>query len=77
MDYSFLVDTYTSERFKTLSVWSMFGDGDLDVRPIHVEVPFARIATPRSSWVADRDRIVVRVNPPLRLWRKRQEGSEP
>ena len=33
MDYAFLVDTYASERFKTLSVWAMFDDGDLDVRP--------------------------------------------
>src|SRR5262245_17161908 len=33
MDYTFLVDTYASERFKTLSVWSMFADADLDVRP--------------------------------------------
>ena len=33
MDYSFLVDTYASERLKTLSVWSMFVDEDLDIRP--------------------------------------------
>ena len=33
MDYSFLVDTYASERLKTLNVWSMFGDDDLNVRP--------------------------------------------
>ena len=33
MDYTFLVETYASERFKTLSVWSMFDDADLDVRP--------------------------------------------
>lgn len=33
MDYAFLVETYESERLKTLSVWSMFQDGDLDVRP--------------------------------------------
>ena len=33
MDYSFLVDTYASERLKTLSVWAMFDDVDLDVRP--------------------------------------------
>ena len=33
MDYTFLVDTYASERLKTLSVWSMFDDADLDVRP--------------------------------------------
>jgi uncharacterized damage-inducible protein DinB len=33
MDYSFLVDTYGSERLKTLNVWSMFRDDDLDIRP--------------------------------------------
>jgi hypothetical protein len=33
MDYTFLVDTYASERLKTLSVWAMFQDADLDVRP--------------------------------------------
>ena len=33
MDYAFLVDTYAAERFKTLSVWAMFDDADLDVRP--------------------------------------------
>jgi hypothetical protein len=33
MDYTFLVDTYASERLKTLSVWAMFDDTDLDVRP--------------------------------------------
>jgi uncharacterized damage-inducible protein DinB len=33
VDYSFLVDTYASERLKTLNVWSMFRDGDMDVRP--------------------------------------------
>lgn len=33
MDYSFLVDTYASERLKTLNVWAMFRDEDLSVRP--------------------------------------------
>jgi uncharacterized damage-inducible protein DinB len=33
MDYAFLVETYASERHKTLSVWAMFDDADLDVRP--------------------------------------------
>lgn len=33
MDYSFLVDTYATERLKTLNVWSMFRDDDLDIRP--------------------------------------------
>jgi uncharacterized damage-inducible protein DinB len=33
MDYTFLVETYASERPKTLSVWAMFDDADLDARP--------------------------------------------
>ena len=33
MRYDFLVDTYASERLKTLNVWSMFADADLPVRP--------------------------------------------
>jgi hypothetical protein len=33
MEYDFLIDTYGTERLKTLSVWSMFEDGDLLVRP--------------------------------------------
>ena len=31
--YDFLVDTYDTERLKTLSVWSMFEDQDLTARP--------------------------------------------
>ena len=31
--YDFLIDTYDTERLKTLSVWCMFADGDLQVRP--------------------------------------------
>jgi uncharacterized damage-inducible protein DinB len=33
MHYQFLVDTYETERLKVLSVWSMFRDEDLPVRP--------------------------------------------
>lgn len=33
MEYQFLIDTYETERMKTLSVWSMFKDEDLRVRP--------------------------------------------
>jgi len=33
MDYAFLLDTYANERLKTLSVWAMFDDTDLDIRP--------------------------------------------
>jgi len=33
MRYDFLVDTYTTERMKVLSVWSEFRDEDLEVRP--------------------------------------------
>ena len=33
MRYSFLTDTYESERIKVISAWSMFRDDDLPVRP--------------------------------------------
>lgn len=33
MEYKFLIDTYETERMKTLSAWSMFKDEDLRVRP--------------------------------------------
>ncbi|MBW1725904.1 MAG: damage-inducible protein DinB [Deltaproteobacteria bacterium] len=33
MEYNFLVDTYETERIKILSVWSMFEDDDLFIRP--------------------------------------------
>ena len=33
MKYSFLVDTYDTERIKVLSVWSEFRDEDMSVRP--------------------------------------------
>lgn len=33
MRYQFIVDTYATERLKTLSVWSMFDDADMSVRP--------------------------------------------
>jgi uncharacterized damage-inducible protein DinB len=33
MRYQFLVDTYETERLKVLSVWTMFLDEDLPVRP--------------------------------------------
>jgi uncharacterized damage-inducible protein DinB len=33
MEYDFLVETYETERLKTLSVWSTFEDQDLRVRP--------------------------------------------
>ena len=48
MDYAFLVDTYASERLKTLSVWSMFADDDLNVRP-HPRLN--RDRTPREHMV--------------------------
>ncbi len=35
MEYKFLIDTYETERLKTLSAWSMFKDEDLRVRPRH------------------------------------------
>jgi uncharacterized damage-inducible protein DinB len=33
MIYDFLVSTYRTERLKVISVWSMFTDGDMNVRP--------------------------------------------
>ncbi len=33
MIYGFLIDSYETERLKVLSVWSMFRDEDLPVRP--------------------------------------------
>ncbi|MDX1430042.1 MAG: hypothetical protein R3282_07125, partial [Rhodothermales bacterium] len=33
MTFRFLVDTYDTERLKVLTVWSMFRDEDLSVRP--------------------------------------------
>jgi uncharacterized damage-inducible protein DinB len=33
MKYGFLIDTYTTERVKVVSAWSMFRDQDLPVRP--------------------------------------------
>lgn len=31
--FAFLLDTYDTERLKTLSVWSLFADADLEFRP--------------------------------------------
>jgi uncharacterized damage-inducible protein DinB len=33
MHYDFLVDTYETERLKVLSVWAMFDDADMPIRP--------------------------------------------
>ncbi len=33
MIYQFIVDTYETERHKVLSVWSMFKDEELPIRP--------------------------------------------
>jgi uncharacterized damage-inducible protein DinB len=33
MEYDFLIETYDTERLKTLSVWSTFLDDDLPIRP--------------------------------------------
>jgi uncharacterized damage-inducible protein DinB len=33
MRYDFLIETYETERIKVISVWSMFADEDLPVRP--------------------------------------------
>ncbi|MDY0041813.1 MAG: DinB family protein [Desulforhabdus sp.] len=37
MEYSFLLETYETERLKVLSVWSMFMDQDLLQRPFPLE----------------------------------------
>ena len=37
MEYDFIWETYATERVKTLSVWSMFRDDDLPVRPSPLE----------------------------------------
>ena len=33
MNYDFLVSTYRTERLKVISVWSMFADDDMNMRP--------------------------------------------
>ena len=33
MRYDFLIETYSTERIKVISAWSMFSDDDLPVRP--------------------------------------------
>lgn len=45
MDFDFLLDTYDTERLKTLTVWTMFDDGDLEFRPER------RARTPREHMV--------------------------
>lgn len=45
MTFDFLIDTYETERLKTLSVWSAFLDADLEFRPA------ARIRTPHEHMV--------------------------
>ena len=37
MKYDFLIDTYETERIKVVSVWAMFRDRDLPVRPHAVD----------------------------------------
>jgi uncharacterized damage-inducible protein DinB len=43
--FDFLIDTYETERLKTLSVWSAFIDADMEFRPA------ARIRTPHEHMV--------------------------
>jgi len=43
--FDFLLDTYDTERLKTLSVWSVFHDEDLEFRPAE------RIRTPHEQMV--------------------------
>jgi uncharacterized damage-inducible protein DinB len=37
VEYQFFIDTYDTERIKTLSAWSMFTDDDLFIRPHPLE----------------------------------------
>ena len=46
--YDFLIDTYDTERLKTLSAWSMFGDDDLAIRPHRTD---ARGRNPREQMI--------------------------
>ena len=45
MTFHFLIDTYETERLKTLSAWSSFIDADMEFRPA------ARIRTPHEHMV--------------------------
>ena len=36
MPYDFLIETFATERLKTLGVWSQFSDDDLEFRPANV-----------------------------------------
>jgi uncharacterized damage-inducible protein DinB len=45
MQFDFLLDTYETERLKTLSVWSVFTDADMEFRPA------PRIRTPHEHMV--------------------------
>lgn len=45
MPYAFLIDTYETERIKTLSVWSQFADDEMEFRP----APLSR--TPHEQMV--------------------------
>jgi len=47
MPYSFLIETYATERIKVLSVWSEFRDEDLPVRRIRPTFAGAAFA---SRW---------------------------
>ncbi|HUL71196.1 MAG TPA: DinB family protein [Gemmatimonadales bacterium] len=45
MTFDFLIETYATERLKTLSVWSHFQEADLDLRPAD------KARTPREQMV--------------------------
>ena len=45
MTFDFLLETYDTERLKTLSAWSVFTDQDMEFRPAQ------RIRTPREHMV--------------------------
>ncbi|MCI0617172.1 DinB family protein [bacterium] len=37
MNYSFLIETYATERLKTLSLWSLFREEDMPLRPHRID----------------------------------------
>lgn len=57
MSFRFLVDTYATERLKTLTVWSQFGERDLEFRPEprarSVREQFVHQCLSENGWFVD------------------------
>ena len=68
MRYEFLLETYRTERLKTLSVWSQFADADLQFRPEpRARTPLEHMVhqcTSENNWMRDMLGIAVSL-PPL------------